>query len=94
MCPLAAGSSKKEGTGGREVKMKSTKKKGGRGRDLEDGSDEEGASPSAGSAATNGPGKAKQQDLKFLTVVEIEEVGLSMFVSIRIVYSFIESKYM
>ncbi|KAK3768113.1 hypothetical protein RRG08_004654 [Elysia crispata] len=69
-----AGSSKKEGTGGREVKMKSTKKKGGRGRDLEDGSDEEGASPSAGSAATNGPGKAKQQDLKFLTVVEIEEV--------------------
>ncbi|GFR97363.1 E3 UFM1-protein ligase 1-like [Elysia marginata] len=69
-----AGSSKKEGTGGREVKMKSTKKKGGRGRDIDDGSDEEASGHGAGSAATNGPSKGKQQDLKFLTVAEIEEV--------------------
>ena len=74
--PSAAGSSKKEGTGGREVKMKSTKKKGGRGRDQDDGSDDEAGGPGANTAAANGPGRGgKQQDLKFLTISEIEEVS-------------------
>lgn len=62
-----AGSSKKEGTGGREVKMKSTKKKG-RGRELDEDSDDERQS------AQTSSGKAKTQDLPFMTIPEIEEV--------------------
>ncbi|XP_005093191.2 E3 UFM1-protein ligase 1 [Aplysia californica] len=62
----SAGTTKKEGTGGREVKMKSTKKKG-RGRDIDDGSDEDMAAPAQGS-------KGKQQELQFLSVAEITKV--------------------
>ncbi|XP_059145285.1 E3 UFM1-protein ligase 1-like [Physella acuta] len=63
-----AGTTKKEGTGGREVKTKSTKKKG-RGREVDEGSDEEAAAPSKGKQASDG-----KQELRFMSVNEIEEV--------------------
>ncbi|CAL1533609.1 unnamed protein product [Lymnaea stagnalis] len=65
-----AGSSKKEGTGGREVKMKSTKKKG-RGRDVDEGSDEDVSALSSVKGKQQNDG---QQELRFLSVREIEEV--------------------
>ena len=66
----AAGSTKKEGTGGREVKMKSTKKKG-RGQDIDwydYWTDEEALFSQAHSS------KIKQQELKFMSHEEIVEV--------------------
>ena len=60
---LSAGS-KKEGTGGREVKTKSTKKKG-RGRDVDDDSDDEGQG--------TGGGGGRQQEVSFMDVGEIQK---------------------
>jgi hypothetical protein len=62
VCVVAAGA-KKEGTGGREVKTKSTKKKG-RGRDAEDDSEEEGGAT---------PGTSRQQELSFMEISDIQE---------------------
>ncbi|XP_055861129.1 E3 UFM1-protein ligase 1-like [Biomphalaria glabrata] len=65
-----AGSSKKEGTGGREVKMKSTKKKG-KGREVEEESEEEAPTqPAAKGKAT----KETAQEQRFMSVNEIQEV--------------------
>ena len=58
--------SRKEGTGGREVKTKATKKKG-RGRDVEEDSDDDGG-------ATGGGGGSRQQETSFMGVKEIQEV--------------------
>lgn len=57
--------SRKEGTGGREIKTKSTKKKG-RGRDLENDSDDD------VTAAAGGGGR--HPDLVFMDRKEIEQV--------------------
>uniref|UniRef100_A0A2C9KNN7 E3 UFM1-protein transferase 1 homolog n=2 Tax=Biomphalaria TaxID=6525 RepID=A0A2C9KNN7_BIOGL len=66
-----AGSSKKEGTGGREVKMKSTKKKG-KGREVEEESEEDAPTqPAAKGKAT----KETAQEQRFMSVNEIQEVS-------------------
>ncbi|CAG5136377.1 unnamed protein product [Candidula unifasciata] len=61
-----AGSTKKEGTGGREVKMKSTKKKT-RNRDHDEGSDDE-------VTTTSTSDKGKGQESHFMSTQEIEKV--------------------
>lgn len=60
--------SRKEGTGGREAKTKSTKKKG-RGRDIDNDSDDEG-----GAAGGGGGGGGRLQEAAFMDVKEIQHV--------------------
>ncbi|KAK7107301.1 E3 UFM1-protein ligase 1-like [Littorina saxatilis] len=65
----ATAGSRKEGTGGREIKTKSTKKKG-RGRDADDDSDDDGGA--AGGGGGGGGGGGRLQESSFMNVKEIQ----------------------
>lgn len=64
--------SRKEGTGGREVKTKAVKKKG-RGRDADENSDEEN-NPGGGSGNNNAVGSGHLHDVSFMNAKEIQAV--------------------